>query len=230
MAMALEFLGISPDRACAASRRPTRARTTSRDAAGQLVDGSCCAPRHHRQASSPARRSRTRSPPSPRPAARRTPCCTCSRSRARRASTSNIDDFDAISARTPMLCRPQARRPLRRHRPARGRRASRCRRSASTRPGSCTGTRRPSPAARWPRSPTTRWRPPGQEVVRPLADPLKPTGGLAILRGNLAPEGCVVKLAGHERPSTAARRASSSREEDAFAAVRPARSRPATSS
>ncbi|HEX2103875.1 MAG TPA: dihydroxy-acid dehydratase [Solirubrobacteraceae bacterium] len=40
---------------------------------------------------------------------------------------------------------------------------------------------------------------PGQKVVRPVDDPLKPTGGLAILRGNLAPEGCVVKLAGHER-------------------------------
>jgi dihydroxy-acid dehydratase len=40
---------------------------------------------------------------------------------------------------------------------------------------------------------------PGQEVVRPLAEPLKPTGGIAILRGNLAPEGCVVKLSGHER-------------------------------
>jgi dihydroxy-acid dehydratase len=40
---------------------------------------------------------------------------------------------------------------------------------------------------------------PGQRVVRPLDEPLKPTGGLAILRGNLAPEGCVVKLAGHER-------------------------------
>jgi dihydroxy-acid dehydratase len=39
----------------------------------------------------------------------------------------------------------------------------------------------------------------GQQVVRPLSEPLKPTGGLAILRGNLAPEGCVVKLAGHER-------------------------------
>jgi dihydroxy-acid dehydratase len=39
----------------------------------------------------------------------------------------------------------------------------------------------------------------GQEVVRPLDDPLKPTGGLAILRGNLAPEGCVVKVAGTER-------------------------------
>jgi len=40
---------------------------------------------------------------------------------------------------------------------------------------------------------------PGQEVVVPIETPLKPTGGLAVLRGNLAPEGCVVKLAGHER-------------------------------
>jgi dihydroxy-acid dehydratase len=40
---------------------------------------------------------------------------------------------------------------------------------------------------------------PGQRVVRPLDDPLKATGGLAILRGNLAPEGCVIKLAGHEK-------------------------------
>jgi dihydroxy-acid dehydratase len=40
---------------------------------------------------------------------------------------------------------------------------------------------------------------PGQEVIRPLENPLKPTGGLAILRGNLAPEGSVVKLSGHER-------------------------------
>jgi len=39
----------------------------------------------------------------------------------------------------------------------------------------------------------------GQVVVRPIETPLKPTGGLAILRGSLAPEGCVVKLAGHER-------------------------------
>jgi dihydroxy-acid dehydratase len=39
----------------------------------------------------------------------------------------------------------------------------------------------------------------GQRVVRPLSEPLKPTGGFAILRGNVAPDGCVVKLAGHER-------------------------------
>jgi dihydroxy-acid dehydratase len=37
----------------------------------------------------------------------------------------------------------------------------------------------------------------GQEVVRPLAQPIKPTGGLMILRGNVAPDGCVVKVAGH---------------------------------
>ncbi|MFV1858327.1 MAG: dihydroxy-acid dehydratase, partial [Anaerolineales bacterium] len=37
----------------------------------------------------------------------------------------------------------------------------------------------------------------GQEVVRPLNDPISPNGGLVILRGNLAPEGCVVKIAGH---------------------------------
>jgi dihydroxy-acid dehydratase len=40
---------------------------------------------------------------------------------------------------------------------------------------------------------------PGQEVVVPIETPIKPIGGLAVLRGNLAPEGCVVKLAGHER-------------------------------
>ncbi len=40
---------------------------------------------------------------------------------------------------------------------------------------------------------------PGQPVIRTWAQPLKPTGGLVILRGNLAPEGSVVKVAGHER-------------------------------
>jgi dihydroxy-acid dehydratase len=39
----------------------------------------------------------------------------------------------------------------------------------------------------------------GQEVVRPLSNPLKTRGGIAILRGSLAPEGCVIKLSGHDR-------------------------------
>jgi dihydroxy-acid dehydratase len=59
----------------------------------------------------------------------------------------------------------------------------------------------------------------GQQVVRPLEDPLKPTGGLAILRGNLAPEGSVVKLAGHERLRHQGPARVFESEEDAMAAV-----------
>ena len=60
---------------------------------------------------------------------------------------------------------------------------------------------------------------PGQEVVRPVSDPLKPTGGLVILRGNLAPEGCVVKVAGHERTRHRGPARVFDREEDSFKAV-----------
>jgi dihydroxy-acid dehydratase len=61
---------------------------------------------------------------------------------------------------------------------------------------------------------------PGQRVVTLLSKPLKPTGGLAILRGNLAPEGCVVKLAGHERRLHRGPARVFDTEEAAFAAVR----------
>ncbi|HJM41843.1 MAG: dihydroxy-acid dehydratase [Nitrospinota bacterium] len=60
---------------------------------------------------------------------------------------------------------------------------------------------------------------PGQEVIRPLDNPLAPNGGLVVLKGNLAPEGCIMKIAGkkkltHEGPARVF-----DREEDAFAAV-----------
>jgi dihydroxy-acid dehydratase len=60
---------------------------------------------------------------------------------------------------------------------------------------------------------------PGQEVVVPRERPLKQTGGLAILRGNLAPEGCVVKLVGHERLLHRGPARVFDSEEDCFAAV-----------
>ncbi|HEY3153154.1 MAG TPA: dihydroxy-acid dehydratase [Candidatus Binatia bacterium] len=59
----------------------------------------------------------------------------------------------------------------------------------------------------------------GQEVVRPVSNPLKTTGGLVILKGNLAPEGCVVKVAGHERMIHRGPARVFDREEDAFKAV-----------
>ena len=61
---------------------------------------------------------------------------------------------------------------------------------------------------------------PGQEVVRPLSDPLKQGGGLAILRGNLAPDGAVVKLAGTERTGQTGPARVFECEEDCFQAVR----------
>jgi dihydroxy-acid dehydratase len=60
---------------------------------------------------------------------------------------------------------------------------------------------------------------PGQPVVRPANDPIKPTGGLVILKGNLAPEGCVVKVAGYERVLHRGPARVFDGEEAAFAAV-----------
>ncbi|CAN5532658.1 dihydroxy-acid dehydratase [soil metagenome] len=59
-----------------------------------------------------------------------------------------------------------------------------------------------------------------QPVVRPLAEPLAPNGGFAILRGNLAPDGCVVKLAGHGRHQHRRPARVFESEEEAFAAVK----------
>jgi len=60
----------------------------------------------------------------------------------------------------------------------------------------------------------------GQQVLRPLSTPIKPTGGLVILKGNLAPEGCVVKVAGHSMLEFRGPAKVYDREEDAFAAVK----------
>jgi dihydroxy-acid dehydratase len=60
---------------------------------------------------------------------------------------------------------------------------------------------------------------PGQDVVYSAVNPIKPTGGLVILKGNLAPEGCVVKVAGHERPYHRGPARIFEREEDAMQAV-----------
>jgi dihydroxy-acid dehydratase len=61
---------------------------------------------------------------------------------------------------------------------------------------------------------------PGQRVIRALTDPLAAHGGLAILRGNLAPDGCVAKVAGHEQPVFKGAARVFEREEDAFVAVK----------
>jgi dihydroxy-acid dehydratase len=109
-----------------------------------------------------------------------------------------IDDFDRIASRTPMLCdlKPGGRFVATDLHAAGGvpvvagrlLEAGLLHEDAQTVTGRTVGE-----LAR------EAQETPGQEVVRPLSDPIKTTGGLAILRGNLAPEGCVVKLSGHER-------------------------------
>jgi dihydroxy-acid dehydratase len=61
---------------------------------------------------------------------------------------------------------------------------------------------------------------PGQQVIRPLGQPLKQTGGIEIMYGNLAPEGCVIKLAGHDRTRHAGPARVFENEEACFQAVR----------
>src|SRR6204780_950483 len=60
---------------------------------------------------------------------------------------------------------------------------------------------------------------PGQEVIVPLNKPLKATGGLVILKGNIAPEGCVAKISGHERLEQRGPARVFESEEDAMTAV-----------
>jgi dihydroxy-acid dehydratase len=67
---------------------------------------------------------------------------------------------------------------------------------------------------------------PDQEVVRPLTNPLKPTGGLVILKGNLAPDGAVVKVAGYDLRTHEGPARVFDGEELAFAAVRSGSIRP----
>ena len=67
---------------------------------------------------------------------------------------------------------------------------------------------------------------PSQQVIRPLAHPVRPSGGMAILQGTLAPAGCVVKLAGHERLRHSGPARVFDTEEAAFAAVQRREIRP----
>src|SRR5437868_6990908 len=60
---------------------------------------------------------------------------------------------------------------------------------------------------------------PGQEVVRPVSTPISKTGGLAILKGNLAPDGCVLKVAHYHRDKHRGPARVFDCEEDAFAAI-----------
>jgi len=130
----------------------------------------------------------------------------------------DIDDFDRIASRTPIFCdlKPGGRFVATDLHRAGGvpvvvkrlREAGLLNEDARTVTGRTVGEHA--------REAT---EPDGQRVVRGLDEPLKPHGGLAILRGNLAPEGCVVKLSGHDRVHHEGPARVFESEEEAMAAV-----------
>ena len=131
-----------------------------------------------------------------------------------------LDDFERVAARTPIVASLKPGGAVRRDRHVRGRRhRPRRARAAEARPHPRRRAERRRRHARRPRRSAPRRRP-GQEVVVPIEQPIKPTGGLAILYGNLAPEGCVVKLSGHERTHHRGPARVFDSEEDCFAAVK----------
>jgi dihydroxy-acid dehydratase len=129
-----------------------------------------------------------------------------------------IDDFQVVSARTPLLAdlKPSGRFVAADMHRAGGVRllARRLLRGNHLHPAAKTVTGR-SLGAETESAVET----PGQEVIAPLDRPLKKTGGLVILKGNLAPEGCVAKISGHERLEHRGQARVFESEEDAMAAV-----------
>jgi dihydroxy-acid dehydratase len=138
---------------------------------------------------------------------------------AREAGVSlRIDDFQKVSERTPLLAdlKPSGRFVATDMHRAGGIRllAHRLRQGGQLHEQALTVTGQTISAEAEKAAET-----PGQEVIAPLDNPLKKTGGLVILRGNLAPEGCVAKISGHERLSHRGPARVFESEEDAMAAV-----------
>ncbi len=129
-----------------------------------------------------------------------------------------VDDFDRISRNTPLLCdlKPGGKYVATDYHNAGGSRLLAARLiDAGLLHKDCihvTGRTIAEEAAEAVEAPD-------QDVIHPASSPIKPTGGLVILKGNLAPEGCVIKVAGHNRLEHRGPARVFDCEEDAFRAV-----------
>jgi dihydroxy-acid dehydratase len=130
----------------------------------------------------------------------------------------SIDDFDAVSSRTPLLAdmKPWGKYTAVDLYNAGGSAllAKRLLDAGLLRKGQATASLRSLE-----QDAASAQERPGQDVIHALADPIKSTGGLIILKGNLAPEGCVLKASGHEKPHHRGPARVFDREEDAMDAA-----------
>jgi dihydroxy-acid dehydratase len=134
----------------------------------------------------------------------------------------NLEDFDRISARTPLLAdlKPGGRFvAIDLHRAGGTRLVARRLKDAGALHAEAMTVSGKTIGAEADEATETA----GQEVVRPVDHPLKPSGGLVILRGNLAPDGCVVKVAGHDFGTFRGPARVFESEENAFEAVQAGR-------
>ena len=130
----------------------------------------------------------------------------------------SIDDFDRISSKTPLLCdlKPGGKYVAADYHAAGGSRLLAKRLiEAGLIDGSALNVSGKTLAEEAALAKETA----GQDVIHALDSAIKPTGGLVILKGNLAPEGCVIKVAGHKRLEHRGPARVFDREQDAFHAV-----------
>jgi dihydroxy-acid dehydratase len=136
-----------------------------------------------------------------------------------------LDDFDRVSRRTPIIAdlMPGGRFTAPDLHAAGGVRLVAKRLLEA---GKLDGKQRTADGRTWAEHAEEAKERYGQEVVSSADRPFKETGGLVVLRGNLAPDGAVVKMAGHERARHEGRARVFDREEDAFAAVKAGKVKP----
>ncbi len=130
----------------------------------------------------------------------------------------SMDDFDRISERTPLICdlKPGGNYVATDYQNAGG---SRLLAKRLLDAGLIDGSAPNVSGRTLAEEAALAVEAPGQLVIRPMSDPIKATGGLVILKGNLAPDGAVVKVAGHKRLDHSGPARVFDTEEDAMAAV-----------
>jgi dihydroxy-acid dehydratase len=137
----------------------------------------------------------------------------------------SMDDFDRISERTPLICdlKPGGNYVATDYQDAGG---SRLLAKRLIEAGLIDGSAPNISGRTLAEEAALAVETPGQVVIRPMSDPIKPTGGLVILKGNLAPEGSVIKVAGHKRLEHTGPARVFDCEEDAMAAVEEGKIKP----
>jgi dihydroxy-acid dehydratase len=137
----------------------------------------------------------------------------------------SVDDFDRISERTPLLCdlKPGGKYVATDYQNAGGSRLL-ARRLIDA--GLIDGSAPNVSGRTLAEEAALAEEAPGQQVIYPLSNPIKPTGGLVILKGNLAPDGCVIKVAGHKRLDHRGTARVFDTEEEAMAAVESGKIKP----